>query len=113
MEKKINKVAGDAMKKLIEFCATEKMLNPKIVMEASTGEENYRLTFERIDLKEEKDELFEKAKQLAIETRFMSSSLLMRKFQLGYNRAGRIMDQLENHKIISPFEGSKDRRVLI
>ena len=42
-----------------------------------------------------------------------SASLLQRKLKLGYNRAGRIIDQLEAAGIIGPFEGSKARQVLI
>jgi DNA segregation ATPase FtsK/SpoIIIE, S-DNA-T family len=42
-----------------------------------------------------------------------SASLLQRKLKLGYNRAGRLIDQLEAAGIIGPFEGSKARKVLI
>jgi S-DNA-T family DNA segregation ATPase FtsK/SpoIIIE len=42
-----------------------------------------------------------------------SASLLQRKLKLGYNRAGRIVDQLEKAGIIGPFEGSKARKVII
>ena len=42
-----------------------------------------------------------------------SASLLQRKLKLGYNRAGRIIDQLQDAGIVGPFEGSKARQVLI
>jgi len=42
-----------------------------------------------------------------------SASLLQRKLKLGYNRAGRLIDQLEAAGLIGPFEGSKARKVLI
>ena len=42
-----------------------------------------------------------------------STSLIQRKFEIGYSRAGRVMDQLEAAGIVGPFEGSKARQVLI
>jgi len=60
-----------------------------------------------------KDELFEKAARLVVEFQQGSTSLIQRKFSIGYNRAGRIVDQLEAAGILGPFEGSKARQVLI
>ena len=61
----------------------------------------------------ELDELFEKAALLVVQTQQGSTSMIQRKFELGYNRAGRIVDQLEAKGILGPFEGSKAREVLI
>ena len=61
----------------------------------------------------EKDELFEKAARLVVEFQQGSTSLIQRKFSIGYNRAGRIIDQLESAGIVGPYEGSKARQVLI
>jgi S-DNA-T family DNA segregation ATPase FtsK/SpoIIIE len=61
----------------------------------------------------EKDDLFEKAARLVVEFQQGSTSLIQRKFSIGYNRAGRIIDQLESTGIVGPYEGSKARQVLI
>jgi len=60
-----------------------------------------------------KDELFDKAARLIVEYQQGSTSLLQRKFSVGYNRAGRLIDQLEAAGIVGPYEGSKARQVLI
>lgn len=61
----------------------------------------------------ERDVLFEDAARIIVQTQQGSTSMLQRKLKLGYNRAGRIVDQLEAAGIIGPFEGSKAREVLI
>ncbi len=61
----------------------------------------------------ERDALFEDAARLLVIHQQGSASLLQRKLKLGYNRAGRIIDQLEAAGIIGPFEGSKARQVLV
>ncbi|HSV89340.1 MAG TPA: DNA translocase FtsK 4TM domain-containing protein [Bacteroidales bacterium] len=61
----------------------------------------------------ERDELFEEAARIVVSTQQGSTSLLQRKLKLGYNRAGRIIDQLEAAGIVGPFEGSKAREVRI
>lgn len=59
------------------------------------------------------DDLFEEAARIIVETQQGSTSLIQRKLKIGYNRAGRIIDQLEAAGIIGPFEGSKARNVLV
>jgi S-DNA-T family DNA segregation ATPase FtsK/SpoIIIE len=61
----------------------------------------------------ERDSKFEEAARIVVAHQQGSASLLQRKMKLGYNRAGRIVDQLEAAGIIGPFEGSKARQVLI
>jgi S-DNA-T family DNA segregation ATPase FtsK/SpoIIIE len=61
----------------------------------------------------DRDSLFEEAARIVVNHQQGSASLLQRKLKLGYNRAGRIVDQLEAAGIIGPFEGSKAREVLI
>ncbi len=65
-----------------------------------------------VDLKK-RDAEFEKAARLVVQYQQGSTSLIQRKLSLGYNRAGRIVDQLEAAGILGPFEGSKARDVLI
>lgn len=60
-----------------------------------------------------RDSLFEDAAKVVITNQSGSTSLLQRRFSIGYNRAGRIMDQLEAARIVGPFEGGKTRKVLI
>ena len=61
----------------------------------------------------ERDELFEEAARIIVTHQQGSTSLLQRKLKLGYNRAGRIVDQLETAGVIGSFEGSKARDVKI
>ncbi|HRZ98602.1 MAG TPA: DNA translocase FtsK, partial [Paludibacter sp.] len=60
-----------------------------------------------------RDPLFEEAARLIVASQQGSTSSIQRKFSIGYNRAGRIVDQLEVAGIIGPFEGSKARQVLV
>ncbi|MFM7710687.1 MAG: DNA translocase FtsK 4TM domain-containing protein [Ferruginibacter sp.] len=61
----------------------------------------------------DKDPLFEDAARLIVASQQGSTSLLQRKMKLGYNRAGRLMDQLESAGVVGPSQGSKVRDVLI
>ena len=61
----------------------------------------------------DRDVLFREAAEVIVIAQQGSASLLQRKLKLGYNRAGRIIDQMESAGIVGPFEGSKARQVLI
>jgi S-DNA-T family DNA segregation ATPase FtsK/SpoIIIE len=65
-----------------------------------------------VDL-DKRDDKFEDAAHLVVQHQQGSTSLIQRKLSLGYNRAGRIVDQLEAAGILGPFEGSKARQVLV
>jgi len=80
-------------------------LLPEYVGEASTSQGSMD--------DEDRDVLFDDAALIVVKSQQGSASLLQRKLKLGYNRAGRIVDQLESAGIIGPFSGSKARDVLI
>ena len=95
------------------------------VVESIAFQEGYPLPFllpEYVDDKElesgdfdlgDRDALFEEAARLLVANQIGSTSLLQRRMKLGYNRAGRLMDQLESAGIVGPNQGSKAREVLI
>ncbi|MBL0139527.1 MAG: DNA translocase FtsK 4TM domain-containing protein [Bacteroidetes bacterium] len=80
-------------------------LLPEYVDETSEGSREFN--------PDDRDPLFEEAAAIIVQHQQGSASLLQRRLKLGYNRAGRIIDQLEAAKIIGPFEGSKAREVLV
>ncbi|MDT7832045.1 DNA translocase FtsK 4TM domain-containing protein [Flavobacteriaceae bacterium S356] len=61
----------------------------------------------------DRDKLFKEAAEIIVTAQQGSASLLQRKLKLGYNRAGRLIDQLEAAGVVGPFEGSKARQVLV
>ncbi|WP_103070580.1 FtsK/SpoIIIE family DNA translocase [Aquimarina sediminis] len=63
--------------------------------------------------KKDRDKLFAEAAEVIVTAQQGSASLLQRKLKLGYNRAGRLIDQLEAAGVVGPFEGSKARQVLV
>lgn len=79
---------------------------PEYIDEAA---ENAKMDFDASD----RDSMFEDAARLIVMHQQGSTSLIQRKLKLGYNRAGRIIDQLEAAGVVGPFEGSKAREVLI
>lgn len=97
--------------KITEFIGSQRAypqpyLLPEYVDENDTGEK------ESIDLSQ-RDSFFEEAARIIVQHQQGSTSLIQRRLKLGYNRAGRIVDQLEAAGIIGPFEGSKARQVLV
>jgi S-DNA-T family DNA segregation ATPase FtsK/SpoIIIE len=61
----------------------------------------------------DEDPLLDKAIEVVVQAQTASVSLLHRRLRVGYTRAGRLIDMLERRGIISPYEGSKPRRVLV
>lgn len=81
---------------------------PKIQVEGGEGDNSG----EAVDLNH-LDPLFEECAEMVVATGQGSTSMIQRKFQIGYNRAGRVMDQLEAAGIVGPYSGSKARAVLV
>tara|TARA_B110000971_G_scaffold94572_1_gene97238 strand:+ start:1059 stop:3455 length:2397 start_codon:yes stop_codon:yes gene_type:complete len=98
------------VEKLTEFIGSQQGYPIAFELPEYVGEEAKAVG--NID-KNDRDILFREAASVIVMHQQGSASLLQRKLKLGYNRAGRIVDQLESAGIIGPFEGSKARQVLI
>lgn len=61
----------------------------------------------------ERDPLFEEVAQWVVNSNTASTSSLQRRYNIGYNRAGRIMDQLESYGVVGPAQGGKPRAVMM
>ncbi|HET8886287.1 MAG TPA: DNA translocase FtsK 4TM domain-containing protein [Salinimicrobium sp.] len=96
--------------KLTEYIGSQKAYPDAYQLPEYEGEESG--TSLDIDVSE-RDKLFREAAEVIVVAQQGSASLLQRKLKLGYNRAGRLIDQLEAAGIVGPFEGSKARQVLI
>jgi S-DNA-T family DNA segregation ATPase FtsK/SpoIIIE len=99
------------VEKITDFIGTQRAYASAFMLPEYVGEDG-DLGKEDIDLSE-RDKMFDEAARIIVQHQQGSASLLQRKLKLGYNRAGRIVDQLEAAGIIGPFEGSKARDVLI
>src|SRR5699024_1629581 len=79
-------------------------------------EEKMMVTDEEVEKnhkEESEDELYDQAKDLVIDMQTASVSLLQRRFRIGYNRAARLVDELEANQIVGPSEGRQPRKVLV
>ncbi len=98
-------VADHEIEKVVNFIKSQK--TPVYNEEILTAQE------ERLKPKyEEKDELFDEAVKVVLETGQASASMLQRRLRLGYTRAARLIDQMEDDGVVGPPEGSKPRRIL-
>jgi DNA segregation ATPase FtsK/SpoIIIE, S-DNA-T family len=98
------------IEELTEFIGSQKgypdaMHLPEYIDDSESG-------IQDIDLKK-RDSMFDEAARMIVQHQQGSTSLIQRKLAIGYNRAGRIIDQLEAAGIVGPFEGSKARDVLV
>ena len=98
------------VEKITEFIGSQKAYSTAYLLPEFIGEESgINLDMDISD----RDTLFREAAEVIVNAQQGSASLLQRKLKLGYNRAGRLIDQLEAAGIVGPFEGSKARSVNI
>jgi S-DNA-T family DNA segregation ATPase FtsK/SpoIIIE len=98
------------VEKIVEYIGAQKAYPEAHILPEFVGEESTKLLDNDIS---DRDALFREAAEVIVTAQQGSASLLQRKLKLGYNRAGRIVDQMEAAGIVGPFEGSKARQVLI
>ena len=96
--------SDEVMQKIEEALAEKEKGNKKDRYDGSTTAEVEAM---------EGDEMFPAAVDVVLETGQASVSMLQRRLKLGYSRAARLVDQMEEHGIVGPFEGSKPRQLLI
>lgn len=99
------------VERICEFIGSQKAYPNAYLLPEYIGEEGNGINLD-IDISE-RDSLFRDAAEVVVTAQQGSASLIQRKLKLGYNRAGRLIDQLEAAGIVGPFEGSKARAVLI
>ena len=99
------------VEKITEFIGNQRAYPSAFMLPEYVGEDGEGGKAE-VDLSE-RDKMFDEAAKLVVQFQQGSASFLQRKLKLGYNRAGRIVDQLEAAGCIGPFEGSKAREVLV
>ena len=98
------------IEKITDFIGSQRAYPEAYLLPEYVGEESG--TSLDIDIND-RDTLFKDAALVIVHAQQGSASLLQRKLKLGYNRAGRIIDQLEAAGIVGQFEGSKARQVLV
>lgn len=99
------------VEKIVDYIGSQKAYASAYLLPEYVGEEGSSVNLD-IDISE-RDSMFREAAEIIVTAQQGSASLLQRKLKLGYNRAGRLIDQLEAAGIVGPFEGSKARSVNI
>jgi S-DNA-T family DNA segregation ATPase FtsK/SpoIIIE len=99
------------VERITEFIGAQKGYHDAYLLPEFVGPDEIGTKLD-VDISE-RDTLFREAAEIIVTAQQGSASLLQRKLKLGYNRAGRLIDQLESAGIVGPFEGSKARGVLI
>jgi S-DNA-T family DNA segregation ATPase FtsK/SpoIIIE len=100
------------VEKVNEYIGSQRGYASAFMLPAYSGAEGGGGESNEVDMSK-KDPMFDEAARIVVLNQSGSTSLIQRRFSIGYNRAGRIIDQLEAAGIVGPFEGSKARAVLI
>jgi len=108
-------ITENEVKKVVKFLAEQyKDMPPSEInfSEASSKNSVFESTFDEDGDLEEDDPLYEEAREVVIEAKKASTSYIQRKLKVGYSRAARLMDLLEERRIIGPADGSKPRSII-
>jgi S-DNA-T family DNA segregation ATPase FtsK/SpoIIIE len=100
------------VERIVEFIGSQQGYPTAFELPEYEGAENEGMEEKNIDLSK-RDKMFEECAYMIVNSQSGSTSMLQRKFNLGYNRAGRIMDQMEAAGIVGAAQGSKPRDVLV
>ena len=100
------------VERICDYIGSQRGYESAYLLPEFVGDDDEGTAVGEVDLKE-RDTMFDDAARLIVIHQQGSTSLIQRKLKLGYNRAGRLIDQLEAAGIVGPFEGSKAREVLI
>jgi DNA segregation ATPase FtsK/SpoIIIE, S-DNA-T family len=98
-------LSDSEVEKIVDFCIEQQ--------KAQYQEDMIPTEVEETGVDDETDEIYDEAVQLVSEMQTASVSMLQRRFRVGYSRAARIIDQMEQRGVVGPYEGSKPRTVLV
>lgn len=98
-------LSDSEVEKIVDFCIEQQ--------KAQYQEDMIPTEVEETKFEDETDEIYDEAVQLVSEMQTASVSMLQRRFRVGYSRAARIIDQMEQRGVVGPYEGSKPRTVLV
>lgn len=104
-------ISEEEVEKVVDFIKNERQEPMEYKEEIIEEINNNKLSSEKSD--DEEDELLNEAINIVVDSGNASTSFIQRKFRIGYNRAARIMEQLEDRGVISKRDGSKPRNILI
>jgi len=97
------------VEKITDYIGSQRAYADAYLLPEYEADESSSMLSDSVD---DRDPLFKEAAEIVVGAQQGSTSLIQRKMKIGYNRAGRIIDQLEAAGIVGPFEGSRARQVL-